>query len=60
MCDPALREDARAFFAAHPIDGAEVTLQQGFERADACIRLAASERPRLSAWLAEKRPRTSP
>jgi aminopeptidase N len=54
MCDPALRDDARTFFAAHPIEGAEVTLQQGLEHADACIRLAAQERPKLTSWLEKK------
>jgi aminopeptidase N len=59
MCDPALREDARAFFAAHPLEGSEVTLQQELERADTCIRLVESERPRLSAWLGDRRSPTS-
>ena len=51
FCDPALRDDARAFFKAHALDGAEVTLEQGFERADACIRVAASQRRPLAEWL---------
>jgi hypothetical protein len=42
------------------VDGARgVSLQQGFERADTCIRLVEHERPRLSTWLADARPRTS-
>ncbi len=53
FCDPELRDDARAFFNAHPLEGAEVTLAQGFERADACIRVVGSQRGKLSSWLAE-------
>ena len=53
FCDPELRDDARAFFKAHPLEGAEVTLAQGFERADTCIRVMGSQRGKLSSWLAE-------
>ena len=50
--DPALRDDARAFFAAHPLEGTQVTLLQGVERADGCVRLVGSQREKLSSWLA--------
>ena len=51
LCDPGLRDDARAFFNAHPIEGAEVTLQQQFEGADTCIRFVRDQREAVGAWL---------
>jgi hypothetical protein len=54
FCDAALRDDAERFFAAHPIPGAETTLQQSFERADTCIRSREREGPILSAWLRDR------
>jgi aminopeptidase N len=54
FCDPMLRDDARAFFAAHPIDGVELTLAQGFENAAACIVLRDRERDGLTRWLAAR------
>jgi aminopeptidase N len=53
LCDAALRDDARQFFAAHPVAGAEATLQQSFERAETCIQARERERPNLSSWLRE-------
>jgi puromycin-sensitive aminopeptidase len=58
FCDPALRDDARRFFAAHPVPGAETTLQQSFERADTCIRLREREGPILSTWLRDQQAET--
>ena len=54
FCDPGLRDDARAFFAAHPIDGVELTLAQGFESAGACMVLRDRERDGLARWLASR------
>ena len=60
FCDATLRDDARAFFMAHPQQGAEATLQQGFERADSCIGLAQQERSRVHQWLQRSAKPTGP
>jgi aminopeptidase N len=53
FCDAALRDDARQFFASHQVQGAEATLRQSLERADACIRSKEKQAPQLAAWLRE-------
>jgi aminopeptidase N len=51
FCDASLRDDARAFFASHPLAGAEATLAQALERAEACIGLRTREEAGLTQWL---------
>ena len=53
FCDAALRDDARQFFASHPVPGAEATLQQSLERAATCIRSKEKQAPQLAVWLGE-------
>jgi len=54
FCDAALRDDAVRFFEAHPVEGAQVTLQQRLEQASTCIRTRDREGPILSSWLREQ------
>jgi aminopeptidase N len=56
FCDAGLRDDARAFFASHPIPGTEGPMARSFERVDACVALRAREQARVVQWL-DSRPR---
>ena len=51
FCDARTAAEIKAFFAKNPVPDAGRTLQQSLERITACSRRAATERPRLAAWL---------
>jgi aminopeptidase N len=50
-CEAETADEARAFFAKHPVPDAERTLRQSLERITACSRLAQAQQPKLAAWL---------
>ena len=53
FCDATARSEVEQFFSAHRVPEAERTLQQALERISACADLAASQSPKLDAWLAK-------
>jgi len=54
FCDPAMREEVKEFFAAHPSDSAQRTFKQSLERIDTCIDLKSQQATQLSSWLASR------
>jgi aminopeptidase N len=54
FCDPAGRDDIRAFFAAHPLPAAVRTLDQTLERIDNCIELREKQTPVLTGWISAR------
>jgi len=51
FCTVAQRDDAQAFFATHKVENAERTLKQAYDASTDCIRLRATEEPKLKLWL---------
>ena len=51
FCTVAQRDEAQAFFAAHPVENTERALKQAFEASTDCIQLRATQEPKLKAWL---------
>ncbi len=51
FCTVAERDDAQSFFAAHKVDNAERTLKLAYDASTDCIRLRATEEPKLKQWL---------
>ncbi len=51
FCEVPSRDDARAFFAAHPLPASERTLRQAMENVNNCINLRATQQQSLAAWL---------
>jgi aminopeptidase N len=51
FCQRDLREDARAFFAANPIPGADAIVAQELESTAACIALREREAAGVANWL---------
>jgi puromycin-sensitive aminopeptidase len=49
----AARAEVAEFFAAHPVEGAERTLQQTLEGLDLLVAFRERARPRLREWLAQ-------
>jgi aminopeptidase N len=67
FCDARTLGEVTQFFATHKVPDAERTLQQTTERIDTCSRLAATQSPKLTAWLKSRcrpcgagRPRAHP
>jgi aminopeptidase N/puromycin-sensitive aminopeptidase len=52
FCDAAVRDDIRAFFAAHPLPAAARTLDQSVERINNCIALKRDQTKAVTDWLA--------
>jgi aminopeptidase N len=52
FCDARPRDEAAAFFAAHPLPGAARTLTQSIEQINNCIALREQQAPAVTAWLA--------
>ena len=51
FCTVAQRDEAQAFFAAHPVENTERALKQAYEASTDCIQLRATQEPKLKAWL---------
>jgi puromycin-sensitive aminopeptidase len=51
LATPEARREVAEFFAAHPVEAAERTLQQTLEQLDLIIAFRARAQPRLHAWL---------
>jgi aminopeptidase N len=51
FCDPASRDQVRAFFTEHKTAAAERAAQQGIERIEYCIDLKTQQAPKLASWL---------
>jgi aminopeptidase N len=54
FCTVALRDDARMFFAAHPVEAADRALAQAQARSGDCIHTRAVQQPKLEHWLASQ------
>jgi aminopeptidase N len=54
FCDTRTLEEVRQFFTTHKVPDAARTLQQSLERIEQCTRMAATEPPKLAAWLDEQ------
>ena len=50
FCDPAMRDDAKAFFTAKNVP-AQRTFKQSLEAADSCYDIKQMQQPKLSDWL---------
>ncbi len=51
FCDSRRATEVQQFFAEHKVPGAERTLQQAVERISKCAEMAATQGPKLAAWL---------
>ena len=49
------RREVEEFFRAHPVEGAERTLQQALEQLDLLVAFRARAAPRLHQWLAARK-----
>jgi len=51
FCDARSATEVQEFFAEHKVPEAERTIQQAVERISTCSELAATQGPKLAAWL---------
>ena len=51
FCDSTSAGELQQFFAEHKVPEAERTIQQAVERISSCAELAATQGPKLAAWL---------
>lgn len=51
ICDEALRDEVKQFFAAHPVAGADRSLSQALEKMSICISNKSIQQKNLSQWL---------
>jgi aminopeptidase N len=51
FCTAKQRDEVASFFAAHPVEAAERTLQESLDSIDACVQFKAAQEPNLKAWL---------
>lgn len=51
FCDPQMKQDVQAFFAAHPAGTGERALRRGLESLDTCIAFRAAEQASLNSAL---------
>jgi len=52
FCTVTRRDEVASFFATHKVDAADRTLAKALDSIDACIKLRATQEPKLHAWLA--------
>lgn len=52
FCSAADRDDVQSFFAAHPVEAADVSVKYALEHIDGCIQLRSAQGPNLEKWLA--------
>ena len=55
FCDDESARDIEQFFKAHPVRGAERTLQQALERIRSCSGLKRGQQAKLAEWLSRLR-----
>jgi hypothetical protein len=51
MCDAKQREDVQRFFAAHPVQASERSLNSALERIDMCVEMRTLQTRNFAAWL---------
>jgi aminopeptidase N len=51
FCTAKQRDEVAGFFAEHPVQAADRTLQQSLDSIDACVQLRAAQEPNLKQWL---------
>jgi aminopeptidase N/puromycin-sensitive aminopeptidase len=51
MCDAKQREDVQQFFAAHPVQASERSLNSALERIDMCVEMRTLQTRNFAAWL---------
>ena len=51
FCSVRLRDEAKDFFASHPVENTERAQQQAYETSSDCIQLRATQEPKLKQWL---------
>ena len=51
FCSVASRDQAKAFWAAHPVENAGRAVTQAYDASSACIQLRAAQGPKLTQWL---------
>jgi aminopeptidase N len=51
FCDPAMKQEAQAFFATHPAGAGERSLRRGLEAIDTCIAFKTAQLPSFNAAL---------
>ena len=51
FCSVEGRQSVAAFFAAHPVEGAERMLRRSLDQIDDCVRLRQAQQPLLRQWL---------
>ncbi len=56
FCTVEGRNDVATFFAGHKVEASERTLAKALDSIDACVRLKATQEPKLKVWLAAHRP----
>jgi aminopeptidase N/puromycin-sensitive aminopeptidase len=52
FCSAEIRDDVKAFFAAHKVPAADKPLKHAIERIDGCIEMRSLQEPNLKAWMA--------
>jgi len=60
FCTVQRRDEVKSFFAAHPVEAADVALGKSLQAIDDCIRLRATQAPRLKLWLDAHAPTPAP
>ena len=53
FCSAAAKDDVQTFFAAHPVEAADVSVKHALEHIDGCIELRSAQGANLEKWLAE-------
>ena len=51
MCDARQREDVRQFFASHPVEASERSLNTALEKIDMCVEMRTLQTRNFAAWL---------
>ncbi len=55
FCSAAAKDDVQSFFAAHPVEAADLSVKHAVEHIDGCIALRSAQGPNLEQWLATAR-----
>ncbi len=56
LCDAKQREDVQQFFATHPVEASERSLNQALERIDMCVEMRTLQARNFAAWLSKASP----
>lgn len=52
FCSASAKDDVQSFFAAHPVEAADVSVKHAIEHIEGCMELRSAQGPNLEKWLA--------